>query len=171
MFFGALTWMGFMVVAVGWALLLSSEPALLMFTNLTGRALPPLTNLTVIAQCAIITGLGLAIVGTLRTGFGALSNFFDSVLERTSHRVPNAASSEARVPPAVKEPAPVLVRREPPVVAARREPPAAKPVKIVERGRLKDRGYVLFGDGSVEVETLLGLRRFASIGEAHKFIG
>ena len=36
----------------------------------------------------------------------------------------------------------------------------ALPKKIVERGRLRDRAYTLFMDGSVEIETLLGLRQF-----------
>ncbi len=56
-------------------------------------------------------------------------------------------------------------------VPLKREPQVGKPLKIVERGRLKNSAYVLFGDGSVEVETLLGLRRFASLGEAYEFIG
>ncbi len=52
------------------------------------------------------------------------------------------------------------------------EPVNKKPVtKVVERGRLKDRPYVLFGDGSIEVETLLGQRRFASFKDAREFIG
>jgi hypothetical protein len=175
MYFGALTWIGFMAVAFGWALLLTAEPALVVYTNFTGRNLPSLASLATIAQCAIITGLGLAIVGTLRTGFGALKNFFDSVLERTAHRSPNVGSVESRValPKAKAEPAfrtAPAPAPAPVAVAPRQEPRLAKKAKIVERGRLKDRGYVLFGDGSVEIETLLGLRRFASLGEAHKFI-
>jgi hypothetical protein len=176
MYFSALTWIGFMVVALGWALLLTAEPALVIYTNFTGRNLPSLANLAAIAQCAIITGFGLAIVGTLRTGFGALKNFFDTVLERTAHRGANVGSAEPRaaLPKAKAEPSftPAPVRAPAPAasVVTRHEPRLAKKAKIVERGRLKDRGYVLFGDGSVEVETLLGLRRFASLGEAHKFI-
>jgi hypothetical protein len=149
MAFGSLTWVGFMIVAFGWAVLFSAGPLVDILANLAGRSPGALSNLPVIAECTIITGFGLGIVGALKTGFGALQNFFDAILERT-----------ARSAAPAKEP-----------VAVRREPHAAKPTKIVERGRLKDRAYVLFGDGSVEVETLLGLRRFASVGEACDFIG
>lgn len=187
--FGAVTWIGFMLTAVGWAMLLSAEPALVLFANFTGRNLASLTNLATIAQCTIITGLGIAIVGALRTGFSALKNFFDTILERTAPRieivpdktapvqavassaarVQTVASGETRAPVRQVEQRQVQAQKQP--VTTRREPPVARPSKIIERGRLKDRGYVLFGDGSVEVETLLGLRRFASLGEAHKFIG
>ena len=39
---------------------------------------------------------------------------------------------------------------------------------VTERKR---RDYVLFRDGSVVVETLLGPRRFLSLSEAQEFIG
>jgi hypothetical protein len=160
MAFGTLTWVGFMIVAFGWAVLFSAGPLVDILVNLTGRSPGALANLPMIAECTIMTGFGLGIVGTLKTGFSALQNFFDEILERT-------ARSAAQLPS--KEPGAAVPAKEP--VAVRREPHAGKPTKIVERGRLKDRAYVLFGDGSVEVETLLGLRRFASVGEAYDFIG
>jgi hypothetical protein len=43
--------------------------------------------------------------------------------------------------------------------------------EIVTRGALNGRDYVLFRDGSVVVETLMGPRRFISITEAQEFIG
>ncbi len=137
MAFDRLTWIGFMVVAFGWALLLSGAPTLQIFAAAIGHKLP--VDMPAIAQATILSGFGLAIVGALQTGFGALKHFFDTVLERTSR--PGEAASK-------------------------------KPVtKVVERGRLKDRPYVLFGDGSIEVETLLGQRRFASFKDAREFIG
>jgi hypothetical protein len=42
---------------------------------------------------------------------------------------------------------------------------------VVTRGELNGRDYVLYRDGSVLIETLLGPRRFASISEAQEFIG
>jgi hypothetical protein len=45
------------------------------------------------------------------------------------------------------------------------------PNEVVTRGALNGRDYVLFRDGSVLVETLLGPRRFSSISEAQEFIG
>jgi hypothetical protein len=137
MSFDRLTWIGFMVVAFGWALLLSGAPTLQIFAAAIGHKLP--FDMPAIAQATILSGFGLAILGALQTGFSALKHFFDTVLERT---------------------------------ARPGEPVAKKPVtKVVERGRLKDRPYVLFGDGSIEVETLLGQRRFASFKDAREFIG
>jgi hypothetical protein len=49
--------------------------------------------------------------------------------------------------------------------------PRTEKTSIVERGLLKDRPYILFGDGSIEVETLLGMRRFTSLADAYEFIG
>jgi hypothetical protein len=137
MAFDRLTWIGFMVVAFGWALLLSGAPTLQIFVAAIGHKLP--VDMPAIAQATILSGFGLAIVGALQTGFSALKHFFDTVLERTSR--PGEAANK-------------------------------KPVtKVVERGRLKDRPYVLFGDGSIEIETLLGQRRFASFKDAREFIG
>jgi prepilin-type processing-associated H-X9-DG protein len=83
----------------------------------------------------------MAILGALQTGFDALNRFFESVLERT------AKSGQA-------------------ALAKRPETPR----KIVERGWLKDRAYVLFMDGSVEIETMLGRRLFPSLQDAQEFI-
>lgn len=137
MLFDKLTWIGLMVVALGWALLLSGAPSVEILTKLLGRGDLPF-NMVVIAQATILTGFGLAVLGALQTGFGALKNFFDTVLERT------ARSGEQNV---------------------------VQSGKIVERGRLRNCPFVRFGDGTVEVETLLGLRRFASLKDAHEFIG
>lgn len=137
MVFDRLTWIGLMVVALGWALLLSGAPSVEILTKLLGRGDLPF-NMVVIAQMTIFTGFGLAVLGALQTGFGALKNFFDTVLERTARNGEQQTTQTSR---------------------------------IVERGRLRDRPFVRFGDGTVEVETLLGLRRFASLKDAHEFIG
>jgi prepilin-type processing-associated H-X9-DG protein len=94
-----------------------------------------------IAECTILTGLGIAILGALQTGFGVLSKFLESVLERTGKARLNGA--------AVRSP---------------------QQKKIVERGWVKDRAYVLYADGSVEVETRLGRRIFSSLQDAQEFI-
>jgi prepilin-type processing-associated H-X9-DG protein len=161
--FGTLTWIGFMIVALGWALLFSAAPVIEILATLTGRSTGSLSHLANIAECAIVTGLGLAIVGALQTGFGALHDFFNTVLERTARTVPKRDGEEARVN--------IQANELSNAVPLKREPQVGRQLKIVERGRLKNRAYVLFGDGSVEVETLLGLRRFASLGEAYEFIG
>jgi hypothetical protein len=50
-------------------------------------------------------------------------------------------------------------------------PASAELGQVVERGKLQDRQFSRFADGSVEVETLLGTRRFASMADAQGFIG
>ena len=137
-----------MVVALGWALLLSGNSATEEVLRIFGRASAPL-NFTLIGQSTILTGFGLAILGALQTGFGTLKQFFDSVLERTAQ---NTRITVEAPPQPSPSPSPSLK-------------------KVVERGTLKDRSYMRFGDGTIEIETLLGLRRFASIQEASEFIG
>jgi hypothetical protein len=142
MTFDRLTWVGLMVVALGWALLFSGAAAMEGAIRLLGRTGAPPFDLAMFTQATILTGFGLAILGALQTGFGALKHFFDTVLERTARSAPQTTV-----------------------------PPPPKPRSAVERGRLKDRPYILFGDGTIEVETLLGVRRFTSLQEAFEFIG
>ncbi len=146
MVFDRLTWIGLMVVALGWALLLSGASVMEPMVRIIGRSGAAPLDLATIAQATILTGFGLAILGALQSGFGTLKHFFDAVLERTAR-------------PGAK------MAGEPPQHQRQHQR------SIVERGRLKDRPYVLFGDGTIEVETLLGMRRFTSLREAHEFIG
>jgi hypothetical protein len=191
--FSRLTWSGLMVAAFGWMLLLSGGSVQVLLS-------PTAPSVSVIAACTIVSGFGLAILGALQTGFGALTRFFDSVLQRTNARgeapavyetpsVPprsDAAllASAARVEPRRFSPArtePLVaapqraasVRTAPPKQAPTRQAASAKatPRKVLERGWWKDRAYTIFLDGTVEIETLLGLRRFASMADAQDFIG
>ncbi len=140
MMFDRLTWAGFMAAAFGWTLLLSAPQLVGLFPGLAVRWGGNL-NVQIIAQCIIQTGFGLAILGALQCGFGALNKFFEAVLERSGN--PRAGST-SRLP--------------------------AQPKKIVERGWVKDRAYLLYMDGSVEVETMLGRRVFPSLQDAQEFI-
>lgn len=101
----------------------------------------PPPQFDVIAQFTILSGFGIAVLGALQTGFGALNKFFDAVLAKTAQA---GAKANAQ--------------------------PAARQRKILERGWVKDRAYVLFTDGSVEVETMLGRRQFPSLQDAQEFI-
>ncbi|HUI20871.1 MAG TPA: hypothetical protein VLZ74_07480 [Methylocella sp.] len=142
MLFDRLTWTGFMIVVLGWALLFSAPQLAELLGSFGGRSLDVRSlNVPALAACTILSGFGIAILGALQTGFGALNRFFDSVLERSA-----------------KAGTHTLQRRP------------EQPRKIIERGWLKDRAYVLFMDGSVEIETLLGRRLFPSLQEAQEFI-
>lgn len=132
-----LTWVGLAVVAFGWALLFSTTQFPEFAGNVSARSTGGASlNVAGIAQCGILSGFGIAMLGTLQTGFGALNKFFQAVLSRTAQ-------------PSGKSDAQKLAHQR----------------KIIERGWVKDRAYVLFNDGSVEVETMLGRRRFLSLQE------
>ena len=82
-----------------------------------------------------------------RAGLKTLRLFFEAVLQRSA-----AARAQPAPPP----------------------PPAVEPVdptQVVERGWIRNRPYARFADGSVEIETLLGIRRFASFADAEDFVG
>lgn len=98
-----------------------------------------------------VFGATLVILDALRKGFGALDSFFREALERSERR----AREEIRA-------AAERSRR------AGAEPDHAWPT---ERGFIADRPYILYGNGMVAVETLLGVRRFATMQEAREFVG
>ena len=126
---------GLLLLALGWALLLFGRPAASLYRARIGGSLMEGSDLSVIAQMAILTGLGVALLGVLRSGFGALHRFFEAMAQGMASEKGPASEKEA-----------------------------------VENGWIRDREYVLFSDGTVEVETLLGPRRFASLEEAQDFI-
>ncbi len=147
MVFDRLTWVVFMIVALGWALLFSAVQLTDVLAQLSGRWVEGrVLSVATIAQCTILSGFGIAILGALQSGFGALNKFFEAVLVRSAPSPGQRAAKAA-------------VQQQP-----------AHPRKILERGWVKDRAYVLFADGSVEVETMLGRRKFPSLQDAQEFI-
>jgi hypothetical protein len=147
-----LTQLGILIAALGWALLLFGGLLPRLFDLAAGR--PGSAAIDVsrgdIAQMLIVSGFALALLGTLRAGVDTLRQFFDAVLQR-------AAAAKAQPAPPMSEPEP--------------EPEYVDPDLVVERGRILNRPFARFADGSVEVETLLGVRRFASLADAQDFIG
>jgi hypothetical protein len=143
-----LTWIGMPLAALGWALLLFGGQLSVLATGLLGRPLPLALDLgrTDVAECLILSGFALAILGALRAGLNTLRQFFEAVLQR---------SAAARAQPSPIAPAPEPI----------------DPSAVVERGWIRGRPYARFGDGSVEIETLLGVRRFASYSDAEDFVG
>ena len=114
---------------------------LLGATAAGAKLAPPLhADLVEIGRCLIGSGFALALIGALQTGFGALNRFFSAVLTRSGPRTP--APVTAAAPPVDR---------------------AAEPLR--ER-----RPYQIMADGSVEVETIVGTRRFETMDEAREFI-
>jgi hypothetical protein len=137
---GRVGWIGAILVAVGWALLLLGSSVLRSIdsTKLDWLVKSTTLDAEVIGHDMILTGIGLAIIGSLQTGFSALTRFFDAVLK-------NIIDSPTAVAPSPAKPEP-------------------------KRTRITEFGVVVLDDGSIEVETILGTRRFASFAEAREFI-
>lgn len=133
---GRLTWIGLILAAIGWALLLGAMALDDLAPAKLPRAAAPTfhADLVEVAKCLIGSGFGLAILGGLQTGFGVLNRFFSAVLNRSSQRG-----------------------------TARAEPEVAPPSR-------EGRPYRTLPDGSVEVETIVGTRRFDTMAEAREFI-
>ncbi|SED03212.1 hypothetical protein SAMN05519104_2633 [Rhizobiales bacterium GAS188] len=143
-----MTFVGLLLVLLGWILLLFGGQLSLVASSAMGRPLPIEVDpgRIDVAQSLIMSGFGFAILGALRAGVGTLRQFFEAVLQR-------AAAAKAQPAPA-------------PPSSARVDPDA-----VVERGWIRDRPFVRYADGSVEVETLLGVRRFGSFADAEGFVG
>lgn len=154
----AMTWFGLAVAAIGWILLVLAlvlSDAMLKAGSLVA-VISLRADVVTVAQTAILSGFALAAIGSLRSGFGALNRFFEAVLHRSTtapRPVPTAAPPLPDPPGPVPMPQPIIER-----------PAPAKP------GRGKRSNYVILPDGSVEVETLLGTRVFATLDEARDFI-
>lgn len=113
------------------------------------------SDIATLAQLLVVTGLGLAILGGLREGFGALNGFFDAVLQRSAAQRPTSGAEPSRdIDDDDIDTAPSVGNR----VSGEYHPHAPA------------RNYTILPDGSVEVETLLGTRVFASMDEARDFI-
>lgn len=150
---------GLTMVVLGWLVLVTDlvvSDAQLQAGSLVA-ALALKADIATLAQTLVITGLGLAVVGGLREGFGALSRFFDAVLQR---------SVSPRTTPM---PAPEPMEEDDDIVAAPRGSDRIAPDRPAPPPP-QGRNYQILPDGSVEVETLLGTRIFASMDEARDFI-
>lgn len=144
---GPLTWIGLVVVAVGWGLLILSIAFADVLIAKAPRLMPPVlhADLIEISRCVIVTGFGLAVVGALQAGFTRLDRAFGVTAMRAS------AADEVRMEPAFSTSAPAAPER-------------------VSPGQGKRRPYRVFADGSVEVDTIVGTRLFKTMAEAREFI-
>lgn len=144
---GVLTWMGLVVVAVGWALLVLSIVFADLLIAKAPRLMPPVlhADLIEISRCVIVTGFGLAVLGALQAGFARLDRTFGFMQARST------MADEPRLEPAFAASAPSAPER-------------------VAPGQGKRRPYRIFADGSVEVDTIVGTRLFKTMAEAREFI-
>jgi hypothetical protein len=149
-----MTWAGLLIATLGWGLLLAYP---LLASH--GPASPgaheirdPARFILIFGENAVVTGLAIALLGAM-----------EKVIALLGRSAATAGQSKA-TPPASAPRAPSL-GPSPQLLSARQTN------EIVTKGALAGRDYVLFRDGSVVVETLLGPRRFLSMTEAQEFIG
>ena len=136
-------------VAAGWIGLLGGAFIKSPIIELAG--IPALAvsqrDVMAISQCLIISGLCIIILQAMRIGFSALDRFFSAALQRTHQS------------PAVMTPASMDVANENAVTLDHK--------KSVINGR----PCLIYADGTVHVETLLGSRKFSSMQDAEEFVG
>lgn len=158
---GRTTWIGLTAAVIGWAMLLGETGIADFMTIENPRMLPPTfhDDFVDVAKTLIYSGFGLAIVGALQTGFGALNRFFEAVLMRSGQK---SQSQSLAVAPVAAD----SYKRE---TSFRRDDTYKRDEVVVAAPRM-GRPYRTFADGSVEVETIVGNRRFRSMTEASDFI-
>lgn len=160
--FPRMTWVGLLIVTLGWGFVLSYPliSPLVVGAAGGGNLQDPARFIPMLGESAIVTGFGIAILGIAEKALRFLNKIAGS-------------TQQARLQPKPSQPMPVATKA--PIKAPSPKTPMLMPQRasneVVTRGALNGRDYVLFRDGSVVVETLLGPRRFPSIGEAQEFIG
>jgi hypothetical protein len=163
--FPRLTWAGLLIATLGWGFLLSYPllaPSVLSSSGAT-EIHDPARVILVFGENAVVTGLAIAVLGALERVLRLLARIAGSAGQsRTQAKSGTAAtaSSPAHATPIATMPAQSHMLM-----------PQRSATDVVTRGALNGRDYILFRDGSVVVETLLGARRFPSITEAQEFIG
>jgi hypothetical protein len=172
MSFARWTLVGLALAAVGWLLIVGSA---IFGASATGGFLAAyagqtsLSSLSVAGQAAIFSGFAIAILAALTRGVAALESLAQE-LAAARQNPQSLPAAESRPAP---QPTPSLQIGTPAktaTTAAASTTPQKNP-EIVSRGEISGREYVVFSDGTVGVETLLGRRRFRSLGDAREFIG
>lgn len=150
--FPRLTWAGLLIATLGWGLLLS-YPLIaphVADASSASELRDPARFVLIFGENAVTTGFALALLGALEKVLHLLARQGGMGQTRPAVRASNPPANAQYAPPFISQ---------------------RSPNDIVTRGELHGRDYVLFRDGSVMIETLLGTRRFASITEAQEFIG
>jgi hypothetical protein len=159
--FPKLTWVGLLIATLGWGFILS-YPLIAPFMSGGGQMMgssEPARFIPILGENAIMTGLAVALLGALEKALRLLGKI---AANSGQQRQPQRSSAPLTAPAGpIASPPPAA-----PILMSQRAPH-----EVVTRGALNGREYVLFRDGSVVVETLLGARRFGSITEAQEFIG
>jgi hypothetical protein len=192
-----LTWAGLLVATLGWGLLFT-YPLIASLSGGTvenGVVRDPARFILIFGQNAVITGFAIALLGVMEKMIDLLGRQAATV--HPTKTVAAAARASHLVQHQFQQQQQQLAQQfaghpfaNAPLPAQQQQPPQQQPQQpqqqlspaqlmtlrqstseVVTRGALSGRDYVLFRDGSVVVETLLGPRRFVSLTEAQEFIG
>jgi hypothetical protein len=163
--FPRLTWAGLLIATLGWGFLLSYPLLAPTVISSSGGAeiRDPARFIVVFGENAVVTGLAIAVLGALERALrllGRIAGNAGQMRAQSKPGMPSMASAPAH---------PTTIATMP--AQSHMLMPQRSASDVVTRGALNGRDYVLFRDGSVVVETLLGARRFPSITEAQEFIG
>ena len=163
--FPRLTWAGLLIATLGWGLLLSYPllaPAMLSSSG-GAEMRDPARFILIFGENAVVTGLAIAVLGGLERALRLLGRIAGNAGHMRAQSAPSAAA--AGFGPVHTTPSAAMQAQSHMLM------PQRSTGDVVTRGALNGRDYILFRDGSVVVETLLGSRRFPSITEAQEFIG
>ena len=163
--FPRLTWAGLLIATLGWGFLLSYPllaPAIVSSSGGT-EIRDPARFILVFGENALVTGLAIAVLGALDRALRLLGRIAGSAGQVRTQSKPGIAAMAPT--PGHAAPMATMAVHSPMLMQQR------SANDVVTRGALNGRDYILFRDGSVVVETLLGARRFQSITEAQEFIG
>ena len=161
--FPRLTWAGLLIATLGWGFLLSYPLLAPTVVSSSGgtEIRDPARFILVFGENAVVTGFAIAVLGGLERALRLLGRIAGGAGHmRAQSGMPSMASAPVYAGPIATMPA-----------SSHMLMPQRSANDVVTRGALNGRDYVLFRDGSVVVETLLGARRFPSITEAQEFIG
>jgi hypothetical protein len=175
MSFPRLTWAGLLIATFGWGLLLVYP---LFASHGLTETRDPARFVLIFGENGILTGFALALLGVLErvlvflsrsTGVGQHigNNIVASTRSVIRNAMPQAGYGQQMYQ---TQQAPQPQPQQAPQLTLQRST-SANANEVITRGSLNGRDYVLFRDGSVLIETLLGPRRFPSIAEAQEFIG
>lgn len=137
---------GIVIAGMGWFIVLAAGTFVFSIeTPAQDGAAAQAILLGRLAEALIVTGFGFAIL---------------DALDRNRRLTSRAMSVLQRQPDAADRP-------ERPLATGAQE---TQSVTAIGSGALSGREYTVFDDGSIEIETILGRRRFASILDAREFV-
>jgi hypothetical protein len=183
-----LTWAGLLVATFGWGLLLT-YPLIASLSGDGSAIRDPARFILIFGENAVVTGFAIAILGAMEKVMDLLGRQAATVhpsktvaavrgtqlaqqqlaaqqLQAQQFQASQIAANQLAANQLAASQLQAVQQLSPAQLMTARQTN-----EIVTRGALAGRDYVLFRDGSVVVETLLGPRRFLSLNEAQEFIG